>query len=80
MRASIIFFVFSVLLQPVLRGQIANHVVISEVYGGGGNSGALWKSDFVELYNPTDSPVTLSGWSIQYASATGAFTQTTILS
>ncbi|MFC1224215.1 lamin tail domain-containing protein [Pedobacter sp. BG31] len=49
----------------------ANHVVISEVYGGGGNSGAVYKNDFIELYNPTLSAVDLTGWSVQYASATG---------
>ncbi|MFL6229228.1 MAG: Ig-like domain-containing protein [Pyrinomonadaceae bacterium] len=49
----------------------ASHVVISQVYGGGGNSGAPWTNDYVELYNPTASAVTLTGWSLQYASAAG---------
>ncbi|WP_353648836.1 ExeM/NucH family extracellular endonuclease [Nakamurella sp. A5-74] len=44
-------------------------VVISEVYGGGGNSGATLKNDFVELYNKGATPVDLSTWSVQYASA-----------
>ena len=57
-------------VQPVIA-QIANYVVISEVYGGGGNSGSTYTNDFVELYNPTSSPVDLSSWSVQYASATG---------
>ncbi|UPQ80768.1 lamin tail domain-containing protein [Flavobacterium azooxidireducens] len=48
-----------------------NHLVISQVYGGGGNSGAPYKNDFVEIYNPTASAVSLNGWSIQYASSTG---------
>ncbi len=51
----------------------ADHVVINEVYGGGGNSGAEYKSDFVELYNPTGADVDLTGWSIQYAASGGAF-------
>ena len=33
-------------------------LVISEVYGGGGNTGAQYTNDFVELYNPTSSAVT----------------------
>jgi phosphatidylserine/phosphatidylglycerophosphate/cardiolipin synthase-like enzyme len=56
-----------------LYGQSANHIVISEVYGGGGNSGSTWKNDFVELYNPTSAPVNITGWSVQYASASGVF-------
>jgi predicted extracellular nuclease len=46
-------------------------VVISQVYGGGGNTGATHTHDFVELYNAGSAPVSLAGWSIQYASATG---------
>jgi predicted extracellular nuclease len=46
-------------------------VVISQVYGGGGNAGATLKNDYIELFNRSGSPVTLSGWSLQYASATG---------
>jgi DNA/RNA endonuclease G (NUC1) len=49
------------------------HPVISQVYGGGGNSGATYTNDFVELYNPGTSPVDVTGWSIQYASAAGSF-------
>lgn len=51
----------------------ANHVVISEAYGGGGNSGAQYKNDFIELYNPTSSDVDISGWKVSYASLTGTF-------
>ncbi len=47
-------------------------VVINEVYGGGGNSGATYKQDFVELYNKGAASVDLSGWSIQYGSAAGS--------
>jgi len=46
-------------------------VVISQVYGGGGNSGALYQNDFIELFNRSASPVSLSGWSIQYTSSAG---------
>ncbi len=48
-----------------------NHLVISQVYGAGGNSGATYNRDFVELFNPTNAPISLSGYSIQYAGATG---------
>ena len=46
-------------------------VVISQVYGGGGNTGAQYTNDFVELFNRGTVAVDVSGWSIQYASATG---------
>ena len=32
-------------------------VVISQVYGGGGNSGATLKNDFIELFNRGAQPV-----------------------
>ena len=63
---------FVIFFSSTLLGQ-ANHVVISEVYGGGGNSGSTWKNDFVELYNPTNAPISVDGWSVQYASAGGSF-------
>jgi predicted extracellular nuclease len=50
---------------------VSPNVVISQVYGGGGNSGAVYTNDFVELYNRGTTTVSLSGWSLQYASATG---------
>jgi hypothetical protein len=50
---------------------VSPDVVISQVYGGGGNSGAPFTHDFIELYNRGASPVSLAGWSVQYASATG---------
>nr|WP_238346092.1 Calx-beta domain-containing protein [Luteimonas saliphila] len=46
-------------------------VVVSQVYGGGGNSGAPYTNDFVELFNRGSEPASLSGLSLQYASATG---------
>jgi len=46
-------------------------VVISQVYGGGGNTGAPFTHDFVELHNLSETAVSLEGWSVQYASATG---------
>jgi hypothetical protein len=51
--------------------QTNSTVVISEAYGGGGNSGSHYKNDFVELYNPTEDPIDLSSWSIQYAATAG---------
>src|SRR6266540_3911508 len=47
-------------------------VVISQVYGGGGNTGAPYTHDLVELFNRGSATVSLAGWSVQYASALGA--------
>ena len=56
---------------PASAIDLTSPVVISEVYGGGGNSGATWKNDFIELYNNGTQAVDLSTWSVQYASSTG---------
>jgi predicted extracellular nuclease len=49
-------------------------IVISQVYGGGNNSGAPYQNDFVELFNLSNAPASLDNWSIQYTSATGTGT------
>ena len=46
-------------------------IVISQVYGGGGNASAPYKADYVELFNRGSSPASLNGWSVQYAASTG---------
>jgi predicted extracellular nuclease len=46
-------------------------LVISEVYGAGGNAGAVYNADFVELANPTDSAIDLAGKYLHYRSAAG---------
>lgn len=52
-------------------GAAQAQVVISQVYGGGGNSGATLKNDFIELRNNGAAAVSLDGWSVQYASSAG---------
>ena len=46
-------------------------IVVNQVYGGGGNSGAVYNRDFVELLNTSGAAVNIGGWSIQYTSASG---------
>ena len=48
-------------------------IVINEVYGGGGNNGAIYTNDFVELINNSSATVTLTGAYLQYTSTTGVF-------
>ena len=58
----------------------SSSLVVNEVYGGGGNSGATLTNDFIELANRSNAAVTVDGWSVQYhsGSATGSW-QTTPL-
>lgn len=61
-------------LLPVLLGLVLPapaQVVISQVYGGGGNGAALFRNDFVELFNRGTNVVSLDGWTVQYASSSG---------
>jgi predicted extracellular nuclease len=64
----------------LLAAPVHAQVVVSQLYGGGGNAGATLRNDFVELFNRGSSAVDLTGWSVQYASATGATWQVTNLS
>jgi hypothetical protein len=50
---------------------VGQPLVISQVFGGGGNTGAPYKRDFIELHNRSSVPVSVAAWSVQYASATG---------
>src|SRR4051794_22203594 len=54
-----------------LRAQIRPTVVISQIYGGGGNIDAVYRNDFIELFNRGNSRVDITGWSVKYASASG---------
>ena len=51
---------------------VSPNIVISQFFGAGGSAGAPYTHDFVELFNRGSAPVSLSGWSVQYASAGGS--------
>ena len=76
--ASLVVTTLPVLAAPAAA--VSPDVVLAEVYGGGGNSGATLTHDFVELRNLGSAPVDLTGWAVQYASATGTSWQVTSLS
>ena len=44
-------------------------LVVAQLYASGGNSGATYANDYVELFNRSTSSVNLTGWTVQYASA-----------
>lgn len=58
-------------LAPAITAIPSTGIVISQVYGGGGNSMAPFTHDFIEIFNRGNVGVNVSGWSVQYASATG---------
>ena len=58
----------------VTRTQLQSKIVISQIYGGGGNAGAPYTNDYIELFNSGKVAQNLNGWSVQCTSATGPTT------
>jgi hypothetical protein len=73
-----LLFAGALVVAPAARSA-SSDMVVSQLYGGGGNSGASYANDFVELFNRGATAVDLGTWSIQYASATGTSWQATPL-
>jgi uncharacterized protein len=57
---------------PAVPNGPSPDLVLSQIYGGGGNSGATYSHDYIEIFNRGTASVTLEGKSLQYASATGS--------
>jgi 5'-nucleotidase len=51
---------------PATASAAGTGVIINEAYLSGGSAGTPFTNKYVELYNPTDAPVSLDGWSLQY--------------
>jgi uncharacterized repeat protein (TIGR01451 family) len=64
----------------VPQAPTASDLRISQAYGGGGNTGALYRRDFIEIFNAGNTSIDISDWTVQYASATGTTWQATALS
>ena len=62
------------------RGSGSGSVVVAEIYAAGGNSGAAYTNDYVELFNRGAGSVAVDGWTLQYASAASTSWQSTALS
>ena len=75
MKKIVIALVILALAVPAFA--VSSNVRISQVYGGGGSTATVplpaFNQDYVELYNATNSPVDISGWALEYGSATGAW-------
>lgn len=61
--------------QGTIQNDDTSPLVISQVYGGGGNSGATFQNDFVEIFNRGTTTVdfAVTPYSMQYASSSGSF-------
>lgn len=66
MLAGAVAVTLSATALPAAFAAPSSTAVISEVYGGGGNSGATLTRDFIELANAGSSAYDLSGFSVQY--------------
>lgn len=66
------------LAAPFAHGATST-VVVSQVFAGGGNTGAPFTNDFVELLNRGSTPVDVSNWTVQYASSASTSWQPTAL-
>lgn len=77
--ATLMLLGYYTVLPPRAQG-VSSGIVISQLYGGGGNSGATFKNDFIELFNRGTATVSVAGWSVQYTSAAGTTWQVTSLS
>lgn len=62
-----IFTILGIAFASVLMNA---QVTIAQVYVAGGNTGATYNRDYVVLFNKTGTAVDISGWSLQYGSAT----------
>ncbi len=61
--------------QGTIQNDDVANLVVSQVYGGGGNSGASFSNDFVEIFNRGVTTISFAAtpYSLQYAGATGSF-------
>jgi hypothetical protein len=68
----------ALLAVPLARGATSS-LVVSQVFAGGGNAGATYANDYVELFNRSSAAVDLTGWTVQYAPASSTSWQATAL-
>src|SRR3954471_2773006 len=79
LRTQVVLWVAVVLGALAAAGPAGAGLVISQVYGGGGNSGSNYQNDYIELFNPTGTAIPVGGMTVQYAATTGTSWQSTPL-
>jgi hypothetical protein len=84
MKRTYLLVLLTVLALPLgaasARASGSGSIVVGEVYAAGGNSGAAYANDYVELFNRGAAAVAIDGWTLQYASAASTSWQQTSLS
>jgi len=58
---------------------VSPNLVISQLYGAGGNGGSVYRADYVEIFNRGGTAVTATGWTLQYAAAANPWTGKAVL-
>ena len=54
---------------PTASSAVApDHIVINQIYGGGGKGDTSFSHSFIELYNPTNAEIFLENYKITYSS------------
>lgn len=53
---------------PLRADAAGAHLIINQVYGGGGKSDTPFSHSFIELYNPTSEDISLDGYTVTYSS------------
>jgi hypothetical protein len=75
--ALLAFLLLLLVVNPA--GAASPDVVVSQVFGGGGNSGAPLQNDFVELFNRGSTAVDVTGWTVQYSTgSSNSWSRTTL--
>jgi MYXO-CTERM domain-containing protein len=73
LAASIVACTSPTPVRDTISTVVSPDLVISQVYGGGGNTGAIFNHDFVELFNRGSTPRSVNNLSLQYGPATANF-------
>lgn len=68
---SLLFAMTSALVSAGPASAATTDLALSRVYGGGGNAGAPFTNDYIEIFNRGSSAQALDGLSLQYTSSTG---------
>lgn len=65
---SIMLALSSIPVNGVQAAETEGHIIINQIYGGGGKGDTPISHSFIELYNPTDADISLEGYTITYSS------------